>query len=283
MQPVVGPGGMSVAVPAGATVTVAGGTSLVPVSNSVAIASGPLPAQFIATGLKSGNQTIQPAPGTPLTLLQGTTNIQTQQAQIVHQTRSPSTTFTIPGNLVPITHIQSATGAAITAQIQTKTSPQGTPTGQPTPILPNTPLSPPSGMTTVTLNTRPILPHQQQQRKITAGTGTALTSTVNRTTTNLQPLVPIGTQIPQQQFQVRMVQFPQQGGPAQIQQTIVQSPRGATPVQIHSQQAQVVQGLQQIQGKQVATVKVTQQMQGAQTTARAQGRSPAQRRRSQNK
>lgn len=283
MQPVVGPGGMSVAVPAGATVTVAGGTSLVPVSNSVAIASGPLPAQFIATGLKSGNQTIQPAPGTPLTLLQGTTNIQTQQAQIVHQTRSPSTTFTIPGNLVPITHIQSATGAAITAQIQTKTSPQGTPTGQPTPILPNTPLSPPSGMTTVTLNTRPILPHQQQQRKITAGTGTALTSTVNRTTTNLQPLVPIGTQIPQQQFQVRMVQFPQQGGPAQIQQTIVQSPRGATPVQIHSQQAQVVQGLQQIQGKQVATVKVTQQTQGAQTTARAQGRSPAQRRRSQNK
>ena len=70
LQPVVGPGGMSVAVPAGATVTVAGGTSLVPVSNSVAIASGPLPAQFITTGLKSGNQTIQPAPGTPLTLLQ---------------------------------------------------------------------------------------------------------------------------------------------------------------------------------------------------------------------
>ena len=84
------------------------------------------------------------------------------------------------------------------------------------------------------------------------GTGTsptaiaALTSTVNRTTTNLQPLVPIGTQMPQPQFQVRMVQFPQQGGPAQIQQTIVQSPRGATPVQIHTQQAQVVQGLQQV-------------------------------------
>ena len=69
-QPVVGPGGMSVTVPAGATVTVAGGSPLVPVSNSVAIASGPLPAQFIATNLKSGNQTIQPAPGTPLTLLQ---------------------------------------------------------------------------------------------------------------------------------------------------------------------------------------------------------------------
>ena len=44
-----------------------------------------------------------------------------------------------------------------------------------------------------------------------------------------------------------MVQFPQQSGPAQIQQTIVQSPRGATtPVQIHTQQAQVVQGLQQL-------------------------------------
>ncbi|XP_078369298.1 uncharacterized protein LOC144653225 [Oculina patagonica] len=291
MQPVVGPGGMSVTVPAGATVTVAGATPIVPVSNSMAIASGPLPTQFIATGLKSGNQTIQPAPGTPLTLLQGTTAIQTQQAQIVHQTRSPSTTFTIPGNLVPITHIQSAAGAAISAQIQNKTSPQGTPAGQPTPILPNTPLSPPSGMTTVTLNTRPILPQQQQQRKINAGAGTsptaiaALTSTVNRTTTNLQPLVPIGTQLQQQQFQVRMVQFPQQGGPTQIQcqPTIVQSPRGATPVQIHTQQAQVVQGLQQIQGKPVTTVKVTQQTQGAQTTARAQGRSPAQRRRSQNK
>jgi len=75
----------------------------------------------------------------------------------------------IPGNLVPITHIQSAAGAAISAQIQTKTSPQGTPAGQPTPILPNTSLSPPSGMTTVTLNTRPILPQQQQQRKISAG------------------------------------------------------------------------------------------------------------------
>ena len=75
----------------------------------------------------------------------------------------------IPGNLVPITHIQSAGGATISAQIQTKTSPQGTPTGQPTPILPNTPLSPPSGMTTVTLNTRPILPQQQQQRKISTG------------------------------------------------------------------------------------------------------------------
>ena len=61
---------MSVTVPAGATVTVAGATPLVPVSNSVAIASGPLPTQFIATGLKSANQTIQPAPGTPLTLLQ---------------------------------------------------------------------------------------------------------------------------------------------------------------------------------------------------------------------
>ena len=33
----------------------------------------------------------------------------------------------------------------------------------------------------------------------------ALTSTVNRTTTNLQPLVPIGTQLQQPQFQVRMV------------------------------------------------------------------------------
>lgn len=70
LQPVVGPGGMSVTVPAGATVTVAGATPIVPVSNSVAIASGPLPTQFIATGLKSANQTIQPAPGTPLTLLQ---------------------------------------------------------------------------------------------------------------------------------------------------------------------------------------------------------------------
>ena len=75
----------------------------------------------------------------------------------------------------------------------------------------------------------------------------AVTLTVNRTTTNLQPLVPIGTQLQQPQFQVRMVQFPQQSGPAQIQQTIVQSPRGATtPVQIHTQQAQVVQGLQQV-------------------------------------
>ena len=70
LQPVVGPGGMSVTVPAGTTVTVAGATPIVPVSNSVAIASGPLPTQFIATGLKSANQTIQPAPGTPLTLLQ---------------------------------------------------------------------------------------------------------------------------------------------------------------------------------------------------------------------
>ena len=64
---------MSVTVPAGSTVTVAGqGTpGIVPVSNSVAIASGPLPAQFIATGLKNANQTIQQrAPGTPLTLLQ---------------------------------------------------------------------------------------------------------------------------------------------------------------------------------------------------------------------
>ena len=72
-QPVVGRGGMSVTVPAGSTVTVAGqGTpGIVPVSNSVAIASGPLPAQFIATGLKNANQTIQQrAPGTPLTLLQ---------------------------------------------------------------------------------------------------------------------------------------------------------------------------------------------------------------------
>lgn len=61
---------MSVTVPAGATVTVAGATPIVPVSNGVAIASGPLPTQFIATGLKSGNQSIQPAPGTPLKLLQ---------------------------------------------------------------------------------------------------------------------------------------------------------------------------------------------------------------------
>ena len=75
----------------------------------------------------------------------------------------------IPGNLVPITHIQSVTGATINAQIQAKTSPQGTPAGQPQPILPNTPLSPPSGMATVTLNTRPIRPQQQQQRKINAG------------------------------------------------------------------------------------------------------------------
>lgn len=61
---------MSVTVPAGATVTVAGATPIVPVSKSVAIASGPLPTQFIATGLKSANQTLQPAPGTSLTLLQ---------------------------------------------------------------------------------------------------------------------------------------------------------------------------------------------------------------------
>ena len=61
---------MSVTVPAGATVTVAGATPIVPVSNSVAIASGPLPTQFIATGLKSTNQTIQQAQGTSLTLLQ---------------------------------------------------------------------------------------------------------------------------------------------------------------------------------------------------------------------
>ena len=63
---------MSVTVPAGSTVTVAGGTpGIFPVSNSVSIASGPLPAQFIATGLKNANQTIQQrAPGTPLTLLQ---------------------------------------------------------------------------------------------------------------------------------------------------------------------------------------------------------------------
>jgi len=47
-----------------------------------------------------------------------------------------------------------------------------------------------------------------------------------------------------------MVQFPQQGGPTQIQcqPTIVQSPRGATPVQIHTQ-TQVVQGLQQVDSK----------------------------------
>lgn len=47
-----------------------------------------------------------------------------------------------------------------------------------------------------------------------------------------------------------MVQFPQQGGPTQIQcqPTIVQSPRGATPVQIHTQ-TQVVQGLQQVDPK----------------------------------
>ena len=56
-----------------------------------------------------------------------------------------------------------------------------------------------------------------------------------------------GTQLQQPQFQVRIVQFPQQSGPAQIQHTIVQSPRGATtPVQIHTQQAQIVQGLQQV-------------------------------------
>ena len=41
--------------------------------------------------------------------------------------------------------------------------------------------------------------------------------------------------------------------------------------------------LLQIQGKPLGTVKVTQQTQGAQTAARAQGRSPAQRRKSQNK
>ena len=85
----------------------------------------------------------------------------------------------------------------------------------------------------------------------------ALTSTVNRTTTNLQPLVPIGTQLQQPQFQVRMVQFPQQGGPAQIQcqPTIVQSPRGATPVQIHTQ-AQVVQGLQQVESRSLFCLSV---------------------------
>ncbi|CAH3191148.1 unnamed protein product, partial [Porites evermanni] len=108
-------------------------------------------------------------------------------------------------------------------------------------------------------------------------------STVNRTTTNLQPLVPIGTQLQQPQFQVRMVQFPQQSGPAQIQQTIVQSPR-PWKVYLFRQVSAVGFSLLQIQGKPLGTtVKVTQQTQGAQTTARAQGRSPAQRRKSQNK
>ena len=41
--------------------------------------------------------------------------------------------------------------------------------------------------------------------------------------------------------------------------------------------------LLQIQGKPLGTVKVTQQTEGAQTTVRAQGRPPAQRRKSQNK
>ena len=41
--------------------------------------------------------------------------------------------------------------------------------------------------------------------------------------------------------------------------------------------------LLQIQGKSLGTVKVTQQTQGAQTTARTQKRSPAQRRKSLNK
>ena len=67
----------------------------------------------------------------------------------------------LPGNLV---QIPSGAGVAtINAQIQPNTSP--------THILPNTVMSPPAGLTTVTLNARPILPQQQQQqqRKINPG------------------------------------------------------------------------------------------------------------------
>lgn len=71
---------------------------------------------------------------------------------------------------VPISQIASVGGVAtINAQLQAKTSPQTTLAGQPTPILPNTPISPPSGLAAVAINARPILPQHpqgQQQRKI---------------------------------------------------------------------------------------------------------------------
>lgn len=55
---------MSVSLPTNVTVAVASGTPT--------IAHGNIPGQFIATGIKSAGQPIQPAPPTPLTLLQVT-------------------------------------------------------------------------------------------------------------------------------------------------------------------------------------------------------------------
>ena len=68
----------------------------------------------------------------------------------------------LPGNLVQIP------SGTLNTQIQPKTSSQGVPTGQPAHILPNTAIPPQAGLTTVTLNARPILP-QQQQRKLNPG------------------------------------------------------------------------------------------------------------------
>lgn len=65
-QPV-GNGGVTVSLPASVTVAVA--------SNSPTLAPGNIPGQFIATGIKSTGQPIQPAPPTPLTLLQVTEDI----------------------------------------------------------------------------------------------------------------------------------------------------------------------------------------------------------------
>lgn len=57
--------------PSGVTVAVASGTPIVSVNNSVAsITPGNIQGQFIATGIKSTGQPIQPAPPTPLALLQ---------------------------------------------------------------------------------------------------------------------------------------------------------------------------------------------------------------------
>ncbi|XP_048589429.1 transcription factor SPT20 homolog isoform X2 [Nematostella vectensis] len=239
MQTVVCSGsGTTVALPAG--MSVSGGTHVVNVTHGGGtIATGSLQAQFI--GIKGQN--IQPAPPTPLTLLQ------TQQGHLA-QGRQQTTTFTIPGNLVPISQISSVGGVATlnTAQIQAKTSPQTTPVGQPTPILPNTPMSPQSGMTTVTINARPILPQQpQQQRKLQ----TARTLINRSGTPTIQPLVPIGgqlapagAQIPQQQFQVRIpVQFSQQ----QLQQS-AQGSQGQTLVQVsHGQAGQTLMQAPQAQ------------------------------------
>ncbi|XP_031550937.1 transcription factor SPT20 homolog isoform X2 [Actinia tenebrosa] len=291
IQPV-GSGGVNVTLPSGVTVAVASGTPIVSVNNSVAsITPGNIQGQFIATGIKSTGQPIQPAPPTPMTLLQGTTTLQPQQGQLT-QARQVTTTFTLPGNLVPISQIAPVGGvASMNAQLQAKTSSQTTATGQPTPILPNKPMSPPSGLANVAINARPILPQHpqgQQQRKISVGR-----TLVNRSTQNIQPLVPIGSQLPpgsqisQQQFQVRFpVQFSQQATQLQqagqtqkkgSQQTIVQSQLAGQTIQVQSQpvatQAQLIQ-----QVKQGST-----NVQGTQSVGKTPSKSPAQRRRSQNK